>query len=189
MSTLRANAVQTTAGKAILNSTGSILQVVHTTLSTGWSGTSVSTGSGYYVDVTGLSATITPSSTSNRILILTNMYIGKTTAASSYQQAFRITRNGTAVQQGAGEGSRPPASGAINMYLTDTTSGQYQMAMLSGVHYDNPASTSALTYQIQLGGYSGSPIVYVNRAENWQASAANYNATPLTTLTLMEVSQ
>jgi len=188
MSTLKTNAITTVSGKPLLNSTGSILQVVHTTLGTGFSATSVSNNGGYYVDITGLNATITPSSSANRILILTSLYIGKTTAAGGYQQAFRILRNGTPVQQGAGEGSRPQASGSINAYQSPDSGSTYQMFMLTGVHYDSPGATSAFTYQIQLGGYSGSSVVYLNRAENWQASAGNYNTTPLTTLTLMEVS-
>lgn len=187
MSTLKTNQIQTTAGKPILNSTGSILQVVHTQLTTSFSGTSTQTGTGFYIDVTGLNATITPSSASNRILILTNMYIGKTTT-SGYQQHFRIKRNGTAIILGAGEEGRPTSTGRINMYSSDTTSGQYQMVSFNGVHYDYPASTSALTYQIALGGYSGSPIVYVNRPETWQAQANDYDSTPVSTLTLMEVS-
>ena len=58
-------------------------------------GTSTQTGSGYYIDVTGMSASITPSSSANRILIVVNMYIGMTTGASGYQQSMRIRRNGT----------------------------------------------------------------------------------------------
>ena len=184
MSTLKTNAIQTTAGKPILNSTGSILQVVHTEKTNSFSGTSVQTGTGYYIDVTGLSATITPTSSSNKILILTNMYIGNNAASLGYQQHFRIKRNGTAIILGAGEGGRPTSTGRINMYSFNT----YSMMQFSGVHYDSPASTSALTYQIELGGYSGSPIVYVNRSETFQNDANNYDSTPVSTLTLMEVS-
>lgn len=166
---------------------GAILQVVHTTLTTSFSGTSTQTGTGFYIDVTGLSASITPTSTTSKILILTNMYIGKTTTAQSYQQHFRIKRNGTRIILGAGEGGRPTSTGRINMYSTDTTSGQYQMVSFSGVHYDSPASTSSLTYQIELGGYTGAPVVYVNRSEFWQNQANDYDSTPVSTLTLMEV--
>jgi hypothetical protein len=177
------------SGNPILQQTGSILQVVHTQKTNSFSGTSTQTGSGFYIDVTGLSATITPTSTNSKILILTNMYIGKTTAGSGgYQQHFRIKRNGTAIILGDGEGGRPTSTGRINTYSSDATSGQYQMTMFSGVHYDSPASTSALTYQIALGGYTSSPVVYVNRSETWQNLANDYDSTPVSTLTLMEVS-
>ena len=186
MSLIKTNTIQTVAGKPILNSTGSILQVVHTEKTNSFTGTSVQTGVGYYIDVTGLSATITPTSTSNKILILTNMYIGKT--STGYNQHFRIKRNGTAIILGAGEGGRPTSTGRINMYSTDTTSGQYHMVSFNGVHYDSPASTSALTYQIALGGYSSQTTVYLNRSETWQVAANDYDSTPVSTLTLMEVS-
>lgn len=184
MSTLRTDTITTVAGKPILNSTGSIIQVVHTEKTNSFVGTSVQTGAGLYIDVTGLSATITPTSLSNKILILTNMYIGNTTVGSGYQQHFRIKRNGTPIILGAGEGSRPTSTGRINMYNYTT----YSMVQFSGVHYDSPSSTSALTYQIELGGWTGSPTVYVNRSETWQVGANDYDSTPVSTLTLMEVS-
>lgn len=187
MSTLKTNAITTVAGKPILNSTGSVLQVIHTQLTTSFSGTSTQTGSGYYIDVTGLSASITPSSASSKILILTNMYVGNPSAGGGYQQHFRIKRNGIPIILGAGEGGRPTSTGRINVY-GDVTSAQYKMTSFNGVHYDSPSSTSTLTYQIALGAYSSYPIVYVNRPETWQNSANDYDSTPVSTLTLMEVS-
>ena len=68
MSTLKTNAIQTVAGKPILNSTGSILQVVQTIKTDTFAGSTNS-----WIDVTGLNASITPSSTSNRILIMVTL--------------------------------------------------------------------------------------------------------------------
>lgn len=163
--------------------TGSVVQVVQTQLGSSFSGTSVQTGTGFYIDVTGLSATITPKSTSSKIMIFTNMYIGMTTVSSGYQQHFRIKRNGTRIILGTSEGGRPTSTGRINMYGINT----YAMQMFTGVHYDSPASTSALTYQIELGGYTSSPVVYVNRSETWQVLANDYDSIPVSTLTLMEI--
>jgi hypothetical protein len=197
MSTLRTNAITTVAGKPILNSTGGILQVVHTPFPGQFVGTASATGTGYYVDVTGLSAVITPSSANNKILIMTNIYVGITTlGAPGYQQHFRIKRNGVPILVGDGEASRPTATGRVNMYDTDSNIMRYRMTILSGVHYDSPDSTSPLTYQIELGGYSANPTVYVNRQEIFQNASlvfpsdpvGNFDSTPLSTLTLMEVS-
>ena len=183
MSTLKTNVIQTVAGKPILQSTGSILQVIHTELTTSFIATSVLIPDvGYYTDVTGLSGTITPTSTTSKILIFTNMYIGP--GGNGYQQHFRINRNGTAVILGSGEGGRPTSTGRINLYQSSSNT----MFQFSGVHYDSPASVSTLTYQIALGGYSLSPIVYVNRAGTILVLANDYDSTPVSTLTLMEVS-
>ena len=64
MSTIKTNQIQTTAGKPILNSTGSILQVVTTNFTS-----TASSTSGTPADVSGFAATITPSSNSNRVLV------------------------------------------------------------------------------------------------------------------------
>jgi hypothetical protein len=197
MSTLRTDAITNVSGKPILNSAGGILQVVHTPFPGQFVGTASATGTGYYVDVTGLSAVITPSSANNKILIMTNMYVGITSfGAPGYQQHFRIKRNGSPILVGDGVASRPTATGRVSSYDGDPITMQYRMTILSGVHYDSPGSTSPLTYQIELGGYSENPTVYVNRQQIFQnaslvfpsAPVGNFDSTPLSTLTLMEVS-
>lgn len=190
MSTIKTNAIQTVAGKPILNSTGSILQVVQGILGSTFSATSTDNGtSGYLVDVTGLSATITPTSTTSKILIFTNMYIGTTSVGGGYQQHYVIKRGGTIITalKGTNEGFRPTVTGKVNMYSPTAAHNTYSMAVLSGVHYDSPGSTSALTYQIAMGGYSGSAVMYVNRSEAFQ-NASSYDSIPQSTLTLMEIS-
>jgi hypothetical protein len=118
------------------------------------------------------------------------MYIGVTTTNSGYQQTYRLKRTigGTTTFPilGDAEGGRPRATGRINHYVAAGTL-QYQMSMMSGTHQDSPATTSAITYQVQLGGYSGSPIVYLNRSETWQVSANDYDNVPVSTITLMEI--
>lgn len=168
----------------LLGSGQAIVKVVYTEKKDTFVGTSVQTGSGYYIDVTGMSATITPSSSTNRILIVVNLYMGPTTAASGYQQSMRIRRNGTYPILGTSEGGRPTTSGRLNMYATNT----HFMANLTGYYIDSPNSTSAQTYQIEVGGYTGSPVMYVNRTEGFQVLANDYDTIPVSTLTLMEIS-
>ena len=70
--------------------TGSVLQVVQ-----GTTNTQTTTGQTSYVD-TGLSAAITPSSTSNKILILVSQNIVfKTDTASEREVYFNIVRDST----------------------------------------------------------------------------------------------
>jgi hypothetical protein len=162
-----------------------VLQIVSTNKTSSFVGTSVLSGTGYFVDVTGMAATITPTSTTSKILVMLSMYVGVTQTASGYQQAVRVRRNGSYPIQGDQEGTRPRVSARINMYSLNT----YSMQMLTGCWLDSPASTTALTYQIELGGYSGSPIVYVNRSETYQDGGSNYDGVPVSTLTLMEIAQ
>ena len=166
---------------------GAVLQVVYTQKTNTFSGTSVLDNGGYYIDVTGLSASITPISTSSRILIIANMYGGASGAGSFYQLSYRLKRTiGATVSfpiLGDAEGGRPRATGRINNYNSNT----YFMSTLGGTHQDSPATTSAITYQLQLGGYSVGPIVYLNRSETFQNLADNYDTVPVSTITLMEI--
>jgi hypothetical protein len=167
-----------------------IINVVTASLQSTFVGTGVA-GNNYFVNLTGLSATITPESTTSRILIYTNLYLGVTTTALGYQQGFRILRNGGTVNSllGNSEGGRPQVSGTINNYGAggSATNQQYRVSMLTGLHQDSPATTSALTYSIQLRGYTGSPVLYVNRSQAFQASGSDYDHVPVSTLVLMEV--
>lgn len=176
------------------NTAGSLqqttIQVVHAKLSSTFSATGAS-GDDYWVNVTGLSASITPKTTNSRIVIYTNMYIGITTSASGYQQSYRIMCNGSTIPSllGDAEGGRQGVTGRVNMYGAggSTTNQQYRMVMLSGMHIHSPSSTSTLTYSIQMRGYSSSPTIYVNRTESYQNGGSNYDNVPISTLTLMEI--
>jgi hypothetical protein len=169
---------------------GSILQVVHVSKTNTFAGTSVPDNGGYFIDVTGMSATITPSSSTSKILVIADMYVGVTNTAGGYQTTYRLKRTISGVTTfpilGDTEGGRPRATGRINQYLA-TTAAQYQMSMMSGTHQDSPDTTSAITYQVQLGGYSGGPAVYLNRSETFQAQANDYDNVPVSTITLMEI--
>jgi hypothetical protein len=183
---LRGDGAWTTAAAPV--AAGTIIQVVYTQKTSTFSGTSVLDNGGYFIDVTGLSASITPISSSSKIIIIANMYVGTTTTGGAYQTAYRLKRTigGTTTFPilGDAEGGRPRATGRINAY---PAAGTYWMTMLSGTHQDSPATTSAITYQIQLGGYSAGPVVYLNRSETFQNVTDNYDSVPVSTITLMEI--
>jgi hypothetical protein len=153
---------------------GSILQVVSTTKSD-----TFSTSSTDFVDVTGLSVSITPSSTSNKILVLVNL-TGDGTAGDT-RAVYRLVRGSTVIAQGDAAGSRPRGFGGI-YHPSDTNT----VESISAVHLDSPASTSEQTYKVQASeGNNTASSVYVNRASSW-ADAAGHVAT-ISTITVMEV--
>ena len=163
---------------------GSVLQVISGEKGSTFVGTSVDDNGGYFIDVTGYSATITPASTSNKILVTVHAYIGQTTVAGGYQQSLRIRQGTNYPFAGTSEGGRPTTSARVSNYVGNT----HWMGMISGSWLHSPSSTSALTYQVQLGGYSASPIVYLNRSEAFQVfGTGNYDTMPLSTITLMEI--
>lgn len=159
---------------------GKVLQVGYVAKADTWSATT--SGNNFYT-VPGLSVTITPSSTTNKILLTPSLYAG----TSNYQIKFRFLRNGTPVILGAGEGGRPVTTGVINPYDPTALTQGYQVAFLGGTYMDSPATTSPVTYDVQMAAYDAN-TVYLNRSVNWQANAAaGYDATPVSTLTVMEI--
>lgn len=150
---------------------GSVIQVVQTTLTTSSAYSSTS-----YADISGLAATITPQSTTSKILVMYRVN-GSNNSASN-MNALQITRNTTAVGNGSNSGQLPCHSAVRGQYSDGNP-----LWTSSGEFLDSPSSTSALTYQIQyrVDGATG----YINRDPS-NGATLNY-ATPLSTITLMEI--
>lgn len=145
MSTLKTNAIQTTSGKPILNSTGGILQVVNTFKNNTFVTTSTS-----LVDVPGLSASITPSSASSLILIIISL--GGVANNTNATETFRLLRGGTQIGN--------PANVQVGAGIFTQWSANY-CPTANRIFYDNPATTSTITYKLQMrvDGNTG----YLNR--------------------------
>ena len=152
----------TATGKLVASSmpTGSVLQVVNATYST-----QTSTASGSYSD-TGLTASITPSSTSSKILIIVQQTgCGKTTNDTTLQ--LKLLRNSTDLywfeRSGGWTGS------AASNYIGTC-----------GISYlDSPATTSSVTYKTQMAAFSAAATVYTQ----FNVGAG----VPASTITLMEI--
>jgi hypothetical protein len=151
--------------------TGSVLQVVSATKTDTFSTTSA----GSWIDVTGLSVSITPSSSSSKILVLYDTMIGPQDTGF-----VRIVRDSTAIKQGDAAGGR------IRTTVGSLSPGGNadKSAPCAGNYLDSPASTSALTYKIQVQNYTGTLVV--NRSYN--DSDASYSGRGASTITVMEIS-
>ena len=112
---------------------GSVLQVVQTVKSDTFSTSSTS-----YTDITGLSVSITPTSSSNKILVMYSV----TAAAknNTYAGGIQLFRDSTAIYRGDANGSRTRAS---SYWWSDANS--YTMWPLNGTFLDSPTTTSATT--------------------------------------------
>jgi hypothetical protein len=124
----------TATGKLASSSmpTGSVLQVVQ-----GLYATQVLSTSLTYAD-TGLTATITPSSTSNKILVLVTADGVYASGGANAISAFRIVKNGSSLYEfgNGGNGATPTLT-----ILTGSCSVNY---------LDSPATISATTYKLQI---------------------------------------
>ena len=143
---------------------GGILQVVSTTKTDTFTTTSTS-----FVDVTGLSATITPRSTSSKIMVIVDAATG---CNAPNVVRLNIVRDSTNIAQstgsGAGNQSYAPYSGDVN-----------SASHVGLTFLDSPSSTSSLTYKIQFAALTGT--AFLGRY------AANDSYRSTSTITLIEV--
>lgn len=152
---------------------GSVIQVVSASVTSPFS---ASNGGTYnYVDFTGLSVTITPTSSTSTFLLTANISAGSTNLGNT---VLRFARNGTAVGIGTGSGYNVYG---FNSWYEVGSSGTYSNSVMSGQFLDSPATASAITYKIQFtGDYSGT--MYFNRRES------DTRFSTISTLTVMEIS-
>jgi hypothetical protein len=127
---------------ATVSATPRIGQVVTATTSSG----TATAGSGW-VDVTGLSVTITPTSASSKILIVSSFgTISSSGGSSSYFAGFvQLVRTSTSLQTEF-VGGYYPGGATTNTASYDAYSIQY---------IDSPATTSATTYKMQINNVFG----------------------------------
>jgi len=147
----------TVTGTVLTNKTaGTVLQVINATYSS-----TTSSSSSTYAD-TGLTATITLSSTSSKVLVIVDQ-AGLSKQTNDANINLKLLRNGSdlaIVTSGAG--------------YTGTTTTNY--VGNSGISYlDSPASISALTYKTQIA------------SANNNASVACQVNSSVSTITLMEI--
>ena len=162
----------TASGTLAVGDTGKILQVVSTTKTD----TSSMTGE-TPTDIAGFTVTITPSSTSSKIMIFACINHGGT--AGGYP-GFNLLRGTTEICKGTfGTGSNRNLTTASNNY------DQYKLNS-SILHFlDSPNTTSATTYKVQMSTY-GSQTVWINRPLDTTTSY-NYTMGGTSTITAQEV--
>jgi len=153
--------------------TGSILQVVQTQKTDTFSTTSTT-----YVDITGLSASITPSSSSSKILV--SVTIGN---ISNQDAGYAILlRDSTQILDAATGGTSVFAGG----YGGGGSDGESYFGVVPKTNtlLDSPNTTSSVTYKIQARTYNAAHTTYINRSVY---DAGQYNVRNVSTITLMEI--
>jgi len=128
---------------------GKIGQVVtvYTTSATGTTSTS-------YVDVSGVTASITPTSSSSKILIMINASLSSS-ANEKYNGTFaRILRGSTAIYT--------PAQWKMDFATSTAPTIVSGVLPYTMIYTDSPATTSSTTYKMQIKSEFGSITSYVN---------------------------
>tara|TARA_A100000172_G_scaffold79738_2_gene67504 strand:+ start:778 stop:1338 length:561 start_codon:yes stop_codon:yes gene_type:complete len=159
-------------------STGTILQVKQTPKTDQFTTTSYT-----FVDITGMSVSITPASASNKILVQVRLLAGGT---ASNAVAFNLLRGSTHI-------GVPTGSASLGGSSRDSTSGPlshdnaYRLESTGFDFLDSPNTTSATTYKVQASCYDSRTLsINVPTTTNTSGSST-YTATGISTITVMEV--
>jgi hypothetical protein len=157
---------------------GSILQVVQT-LKTD----TFTTASDTFVTVTGTTATITPRATSSKVLVLGTMMIGSSGTSNNHSAFVKIVGGNTSAYLGDAAGDRVQAVGTPGSAATQM-SAQRANGFTSLAFLDSPATTSAVTYSLELRRGIGSTAFL--GSSGLDSDSAGFGRFP-TTIILMEV--
>ena len=152
---------------------GSILQVVQAVKTDTFSSASTS-----FTEITGLQATITPTSATSKILVMTSLSTTNSTSNNGAQ--FRLTRNSLVdILKGGSDGGRVVCS-----FGNVAVNSNHDIRLMSMNYLDSPNTTSATTYEIKMRMVAAS-TGYVNRS-GADSNSGDF-ARPASTITLMEV--
>lgn len=151
---------------AAVGGAAGILQALSTTKTDTFTTTSTS-----FVDVTGVSQAITPSSSSNKVLV-TVTGVGNVNSATDIYR-LNLVRDTTNIGQSTGGGIYNETAFIFTASSSHGT--PFAMSFL-----DSPSTTSATTYKLQLAVTGGTGAI--------GRTAANANTGAITTITVMEVS-
>lgn len=160
-----------TSGTVVTTNTlpaGSVLQVVHAQNSTRATGSTQT-----YIDA--VSASITPTKSSSKILVIGHALVSEASTASNSVGA-RLYRNSTLI------GSN---SGTVDCHSGGWTANSWNVQTL-GVHYlDSPATTSSITYYIKAAHWDIG--VVVNGTGNNSGTFASGDTRGTSQIILMEI--
>ena len=133
-----------------------------------------------FQDVPGLSVSITPTRSDSKILILYDMGWGSNSGPCS----CRLMRDSTPIKIGDANGNKTRVTGQMHHAGSND---QYDIEQVSGTFLDSPATTSAVTYKMQVGTpYSSSYTLFVNYHQ--EESDLAWVGRSASTITVMEVS-
>jgi hypothetical protein len=146
---------------------GNVIQVVQATYNTFGSMTSTT-----YAD-TGLSATITPSASSSKILVLVSLNVEARVDAGMARTNCRILRNSTSVFLSENTVIIDAPASANNRVIGG--------GMMSLTYLDSPSTASSTTYKVQyaVATTSSNAVAYINNAQT--------EGNAYSTMTLMEI--
>ena len=148
---------------------GKVLQVVSTTKTTNFS-----TSSQTFTDITGFSASITPSSSSNKILLVCSMITG----GDDSSPRLRLLRDSTPI-------AISTETSAVSSLMSDARLSGVRHGVSNGFTFlDTPSTTSATTYKFQMRSAQGGACDFNHSGFDSTASTTDDG---VSTINLLEI--
>tara|TARA_B100000925_G_scaffold101507_1_gene74510 strand:- start:3655 stop:4233 length:579 start_codon:yes stop_codon:yes gene_type:complete len=157
---------------------GKLLQVVQTLKSDTASTTSTS-----FTDISGTSVSITPSSSSNKVLVIA--FLGQFVQASDVLYIALTTGDGTGIIQGDTVSGKESVATAAYHGGNSQGEAYFGANPATIVVLHSPNTTSAVTYKLRWRVNNSGSNAYLNRNVN---DGSQYAIRTATTLTAMEIS-
>ena len=162
---------------------GKVLQVVQT-VKTDTQDVSTSGGTVNWTAVTGMEASLTPSASSNKILITVALTIGSD-PYSVYAKVQAKTGSGSYADLTSAMGATSGSRERIMMSAVGGTADAAELSTMTMMFLDSPSTTSQRYYQPWMTPrHSGS--AHINKSQS--DADANYSGRSISTITLMEIS-
>jgi len=177
MSQLKVNSIIPVAGVPT-GGGGGFTQVIQTLKSDTASTTSTS-----FTDISGTSVSITPSSSSNKVLVIA--FIGQFVQATDMLYIALTTGDGTGIIQGDTVSGKESVATATYHGGSDTGEAYFGANPATIVMLHSPNTTSAVTYKLRWRVNNNGSSAYLNRNVN---DNSQYAVRTATTVTAMEVS-
>ena len=157
---------------------GGIIQVVNA-IKTDRQTITANMAIGNQIEISSMSCTITPTSSSNKILVLMSLAVG---ASGDTTVGGTILRDSTIVGQADTDGSR-----TRNTFVVGNGAARclWRISPVQCTVLDSPNTTSSIVYTAKIGG-NGGINVYINR-EGRNADSATDTCIGTSSLTVMEI--
>ena len=144
--------------------TGKVLQVVSATKT---DTTSLTIGDTNFVDISGLSLSITPASSSNKIFVIASVVYSMNNDTYGTMLGLRLQRGSTALGAGGNSFSSTTITG-------ENETSTYAIATVPIQFLDSPSSTSALTYKVTAKNWLGGDVTgIINGRKNGAAAGSS----------------
>ena len=163
--------------------TGSVVQTVHASTPDA----EYYSNSNSWTDY--LSVSITPTSSSNKVLIYHVVTYGGNdnsyAAGRCYRSGSGTTDTYIQTPTNYQWTETRFTDSSFPMLMNGSANDQYKIWQSTFMHLDTPASSAAVTYTFAIKADASNRTAYINRSDNNPTNG--YNARPVTTVTLMEI--